>query len=43
MVFYNGQYNVEIVFVEDNNIGVSVNHPNAGKTLTFDIELVKIN
>jgi len=43
MIFYNGKYNVEIVSVEDNNIGVIANHPMAGKSLVFDIELVKIN
>lgn len=43
MIFYNGSKNITIVSVEDNNIGVTENHPLAGKTLVFDIELVSIN
>ncbi len=38
-----GQYRLKVYEVNDNNILASVNSANAGKTLTFDIELVKIN
>lgn len=43
MIFQAGPSQVEIVYVEDNNIGVIENHPLAGQTLIFDIELVSIN
>ena len=36
------QYNVRITAVEDDSVTLDGNHPLAGKTLTFDVELVEV-
>ena len=42
MIFSNGPQEVLVVSVDDNNVGVLINHPLAGQTLIFEIEMMEI-